>query len=72
VREAPSRALVNVLAQGTLRVKLLSALFLRAGATLLLPLMQHEYVYNSRSGERRLFQMPPIAARVDLGLGLTL
>jgi hypothetical protein len=51
-------------------VDLFSALFLRASAALLVPLVRHDYVYDSRVGDLRVFRTAPIAGRAELGLGL--
>lgn len=72
VRDAPSRALLSLVAEGTLRFELLSWLYLRASTAVLVPLVRHEYVYDSRRGERILFSIPPVSGRAELGLGVTL
>lgn len=69
-REASGRDLFDVIAQGTLRVNLLSWWFVRASVAALLPLLRHDYVYDSRDGDQRLFQIAPVAGRAELGLGL--
>lgn len=68
--EDMSRDLFDLVAQGTLRVNLLSWWFVRASLAALFPLLRHDYVYDSREGDQRLFRIAPVAARAELGLGL--
>jgi hypothetical protein len=69
-REVQSREAIQLVAHATLRVELFAALFLRVSATLLVPLVRHDYVYDSRIGDLRVFRTAPIAGRTELGLGL--
>ena len=72
LRQVPTRALFNLIAQGTLRLQLVSWLFVRVSTALLVPLIRQEYVYDSREGDRQLFRTAPVAGRVELGLGMDL
>jgi hypothetical protein len=69
-REPTGRDLVNVIAQGTLRVNLLSWWFVRASVAVLVPLLRQDYVYDSRDGDQQLFRIAPVGGRAELGLGL--
>jgi hypothetical protein len=69
-REPVSRDLVNVIAQGTLRVNLLSWWFVRASVAVLLPMLRQDYVYDSRDGDQPLYRVAPVGGRAELGLGL--
>lgn len=69
-RRPESSDLFNLVAQSALQLDLLSWLFLRASAALLVPLIRNEYVYDSREGDVRLFRAAALGARAELGLGL--
>jgi hypothetical protein len=69
-REVQSREAIQLVAHATLRVELFAGVFLRASAALLVPLVRHDYVYDSRVGDLRVFRMAPVAGRAELGLGL--
>jgi hypothetical protein len=70
VREADGRDLFDLIAQGTLRLNLLPWFFVRASAAVLLPLLRHDYQYDSRQGDQRVFKISPVAGRAEVGLGL--
>jgi hypothetical protein len=70
VQPIESRELLNLLVHATVRIDLFSSFFLRASAGLIAPLLRHDYVYDSRAGDQRLFRMTPIGGRAELGLGL--
>jgi hypothetical protein len=70
IREVQSREAIQLVAHAALRVDLFSGLFLRASTALLVPLVRHDYVYDSRAGDLRVFRTAPIAGRAELGLGL--
>ena len=68
-----SRAVVDVFAGGVLRLRLAGPLFLRAAATLLVPLVRNEFFYETQAGEaQQVFRTSPIAARAELGFGVHL
>lgn len=69
-RDVSSRDLIDLIAQGSIRVNFFSWAFMRAGVALLVPLLRHDYVYDSREGDQRLFRIAPVGGRVELGLGL--
>jgi hypothetical protein len=69
-REVSGRDLFDLIAQTTFRVNVLPWLFLRASAALLIPLLRHDYQYDSREGDQRVFRISPVAGRVEAGLGL--
>lgn len=68
---AENDAVANLLASAVWRIRFSDALHLRAGAAVVLPLIQHEYTYRSADAERvELFRMPQIALRVEIGAGM--
>jgi hypothetical protein len=69
-RRGQSHDLVNLVAQSTLQLDLVSWLFVRASAALVLPLIRRQYVYDSHGGDVRMFRAAAVSARAELGLGL--
>ena len=69
-RAPEGRDLIDLIAQGTLRVNLLSWWFVRASVAVLVPMLRQDYVYDSRDGNQQLFRVAPVAGRAELGLGL--
>jgi hypothetical protein len=70
LRDVAGRDLFDLIAQGTLRLKLLTWLFVRASAAVLFPLLRHDYQYDSRQGDQRVFSISPVAGRAEVGFGL--
>jgi hypothetical protein len=70
--EAPSHDLVvNLLAEAALRARMVGPLYARAAFLLSLPLVQRGYAYQTLEGtSQQLYRMPPLAGRVEIGIGV--
>jgi hypothetical protein len=67
-----NEALLDVLAYALFRVTLFGPVSLRASATVVAPLLRNDYRYSAAAGQVRVFRMLPVAARLELGLGVGL
>jgi hypothetical protein len=67
-----SNALFDVFGSGVLHFQVAGPLQLRGALVLTVPIIQHEYVFETSKGTQRLFRTSPVLAHVELGVGLSL
>jgi hypothetical protein len=71
VQAASSDFVTNLVGSGVLRAPLVGPLYLRAALSLALPLIQRSYGYQTPAAtSARLYRMPQVAGRAEIGLGL--
>jgi hypothetical protein len=70
--ETSSSALFDVFGTGVLHFHVAGPLQLRAALVLTVPMIRHEYVFETSMGSQRLFRTSPVLAHVELGVGVQL
>jgi hypothetical protein len=67
-----SNALFDAFGSGVLHFQVAGPLQLRGALVVSVPIIRHEYVFETSMGTQRLFRTSPVLAHVELGLGLSL
>jgi hypothetical protein len=67
-----SNALFDVFGSGVLHFKIAGPLQVRGALVLSVPIVRHEYVFETAAGTQRLFRTSPVLVHVELGVGVSL
>jgi hypothetical protein len=70
--QASSNTLFDVFGSGVLHFQVAGPLQLRGALVLTVPILRHEYVFETSAGNQRLFRTSPVLAHVELGVGVSL